>query len=223
MPRILLTSGPTRQYLDPVRYLSNGSSGRMGKALAEAALEAGHEVVIVSGPVEVGYPQAARVLPVVSTEEMLEACLSVFPQCDGLIAAAAPCDYRPKIVASAEDPQDGRHAGSAVRGNARRCRPSRRDQDLAMDGRLCPGDRRPADAGHAEAGTQEVRPYRGERSRRDARGRNEGRGDRRRGEVLAALAGSKRHVAKALLQVIQARLNARQRSLTCRVDAPTAS
>ena len=100
MTRILLTSGPTRQYLDPVRYLSNGSSGRMGKALAEAALEAGHEVTIVSGPVEVCYPPAARVLPVISTEEMLEACLSVFPECDGLIAAAAPCDYRPQVVAS---------------------------------------------------------------------------------------------------------------------------
>lgn len=99
MSRILLTSGPTRQYLDPVRYLSNGSSGRMGKALAEAALEAGHEVVIVSGPVEVCYPSAARVLPVISTEEMLEACLRAFPECDGLIAAAAPCDYRPKVVA----------------------------------------------------------------------------------------------------------------------------
>ncbi len=99
MARILLTSGPTRQYLDPVRYLSNGSSGRMGKALAEAALAAGHEVVIVSGPVEVRYPAAARVLPVISTEEMLDACLAVFPQCDGLIAAAAACDYRPKVVA----------------------------------------------------------------------------------------------------------------------------
>ena len=54
--RILITSGPTRQYLDPVRYLTNASSGRMGKALAEAALAAGHEVIIVSGPVDVIYP-----------------------------------------------------------------------------------------------------------------------------------------------------------------------
>src|SRR5690606_11324824 len=68
MARILITSGPTRQYLDPVRYLTNASSGRMGKALAEAALELGHEVTIVSGPVEVVYPAAARVVPVVSTE-----------------------------------------------------------------------------------------------------------------------------------------------------------
>lgn len=100
MPRILITSGPTRQYFDPVRYLSNGSSGRMGKALAEAALAAGHEVVIVSGPVEVRYPRAAQVLPVVSTEEMLAACLEMFPNCAGLIAAAAPCDYRPRVVAT---------------------------------------------------------------------------------------------------------------------------
>ncbi|HUT12429.1 MAG TPA: phosphopantothenoylcysteine decarboxylase [Thermoguttaceae bacterium] len=100
MPRILITSGPTRQYLDPVRYLTNASSGRMGAALAEAALEAGHEVVIVSGPVDVDYPEAAEVISMVSTEEMLEACLKVFPACDGLIGVAAPCDYRPVVVAS---------------------------------------------------------------------------------------------------------------------------
>jgi phosphopantothenoylcysteine decarboxylase/phosphopantothenate--cysteine ligase len=96
--RILITSGPTRQYLDPVRYLTNASSGRMGAALAEAALALGHEVIIVSGPVEVGYPPAADVVPVISTEEMLEACRKVFADCDGLIGAAAPCDYRPVRV-----------------------------------------------------------------------------------------------------------------------------
>jgi phosphopantothenoylcysteine decarboxylase/phosphopantothenate--cysteine ligase len=98
MARILITSGPTRQYLDPVRYLTNASSGRMGRALAEAALAAGLEVVIVSGPVEVAYPPAARVVPVVSTEEMLEACHREFPKCDGVIGVAAPCDYRPVRV-----------------------------------------------------------------------------------------------------------------------------
>ena len=61
MSRILITSGPTRQYLDPVRYLTNASSGRMGAALAEAAIAAGHRVVIVSGPVEVAYPAEAEV------------------------------------------------------------------------------------------------------------------------------------------------------------------
>jgi phosphopantothenoylcysteine decarboxylase/phosphopantothenate--cysteine ligase len=93
--RILITSGPTRQYLDPVRYLTNGSSGRMGRALAEAALALGHEVVIVSGPVQISYPPAAEVVSVISTEEMLAACQAVFPQCQGVIGVAAPCDYRP--------------------------------------------------------------------------------------------------------------------------------
>ena len=99
MARILITSGPTRQYIDPVRYLTNASSGRMGKALAEAALELGHEVVIVSGPVDVVYPRAAEVIPVVSTEEMLSACQQIFNDCDGLIGVAAPSDYRPVMVA----------------------------------------------------------------------------------------------------------------------------
>jgi len=99
MARILITSGPTRQYLDPVRYLTNASSGRMGRALAASALAAGHEVIIVSGPVEVEYPPGATVVPVVSTEEMLRECQSVFGSCDGMIGVAAPCDYRPVKVA----------------------------------------------------------------------------------------------------------------------------
>ena len=90
MAHILLTSGPTRAYLDDVRYLSNGSSGRMGAALAAAALEAGHRVSIVSGPVAVDYPQAARVSRVTTTREMLEASLALLPKVDGVIAAAAP-------------------------------------------------------------------------------------------------------------------------------------
>lgn len=99
MSRILITSGPTRQYLDPVRYLTNASSGRMGAALAAAVIEAGHEAVVVSGPVDITYPQQAEIVSVQSTEDMLEACLKIFPACDGLIAAAAPCDYRPVTVA----------------------------------------------------------------------------------------------------------------------------
>jgi len=67
----------------------------MGAALTAAAMEHGHEVVVVSGPVDVPYPEGAEVLPVVSTEEMLEVCRRVFPGCDGLIGVAAPCDYRP--------------------------------------------------------------------------------------------------------------------------------
>lgn len=98
MARILITSGPTRQYLDPVRYLTNGSSGRMGAALAQAALDAGHEVTIVSGPVQIDYPAAAKRISVVSTEEMRDACCAAFPACDGAIGAAAPSDYQPQLV-----------------------------------------------------------------------------------------------------------------------------
>lgn len=98
MARILFTSGPTRQYLDPVRYLTNASSGRMGLALVEAALAAGHEAVVVSGPVEITYPAAARIIPVLTTDEMLAAARDEFPHCDGLIGVAAPCDYKPTKV-----------------------------------------------------------------------------------------------------------------------------
>lgn len=107
MAHILLTSGPTRQHLDPVRYLTNASSGRMGTALAGAALALGHQVTIVSGPVDVAYPAAAKVIPVISTEEMLAACQEVFTHCDGLIGAAAPCDYRPIQVATGKIAKTG--------------------------------------------------------------------------------------------------------------------
>jgi len=98
--RILITSGPTRQYLDPVRYLTNASSGRMGAALANAALKLDHSVTVVSGPVDVSYPAGANIISVISTEEMLATAREVFADCDGLIGAAAPCDYRPERVAS---------------------------------------------------------------------------------------------------------------------------
>ncbi|MDA0657726.1 MAG: phosphopantothenoylcysteine decarboxylase [Planctomycetota bacterium] len=98
MQRILITSGPTRQYLDPVRYLSNASSGRMGAALAQAALARGHEVTVVSGPVSILYPAACRIIPVVTTDDLMQTCLEEFPRCDGVIGAAAPCDYQPLSV-----------------------------------------------------------------------------------------------------------------------------
>jgi phosphopantothenoylcysteine decarboxylase/phosphopantothenate--cysteine ligase len=98
MADILITSGPTRQYLDPVRYLTNASSGLMGCCLASAAIELGHRVRIVSGPVEIQYPELATVCHVESTEEMLAAARDAFPGCQGIIGVAAPCDYRPVRV-----------------------------------------------------------------------------------------------------------------------------
>src|SRR5438105_5316085 len=72
----------------------------MGRALAAAAIGLGHEVVVVSGPVNVDYPAGSNVRQIVSTEELLAACQDIFPTCDGVIGAAAPCDYRPVRVES---------------------------------------------------------------------------------------------------------------------------
>ena len=94
--RILITAGPTREYVDAVRFLSNASSGRMGYSLAAAAVRAGHEVVLVTGPVELPPPACCQLHRVETTEELRHVCLEVFPQCDGVIAAAAVCDYRPR-------------------------------------------------------------------------------------------------------------------------------
>ena len=98
MAHILITSGPTRQYIDPVRYLTNASSGQMGHCLANACLASGHEVTIISGPVSIDYPSNANVIPVLTTAEMLDAAVNVFSEVDGVIGAAAPCDYTPIVV-----------------------------------------------------------------------------------------------------------------------------
>ncbi|MDO5553748.1 MAG: phosphopantothenoylcysteine decarboxylase [Planctomycetia bacterium] len=100
MTTVLITSGPTRQYIDPIRYLTNASSGRMGAALAAAALAEGFDVLVVSGPVEVAYPRGATVHSVLTTEDMLAKALELLPLCDGVIGVAAACDYRPITVAS---------------------------------------------------------------------------------------------------------------------------
>lgn len=94
--RILITAGPTREYVDDVRFLSNASSGRMGYALAEAAIAAGHEVILVTGPVDLEVPEGAKVSAIETTDELRMSCLELFPSCDGIIATAAVCDYRPR-------------------------------------------------------------------------------------------------------------------------------
>jgi len=96
--RILITCGPTREPLDPVRYLSNSSSGRTGMALAEEALRRGHRVDLVLGPVGLDPPDGARVIPVVTCAEMLAACREAHPLCEAVIGAAAVCDFRPQAA-----------------------------------------------------------------------------------------------------------------------------
>lgn len=96
--RVVITAGPTREALDPVRYISNNSSGKMGYALAQAAVDAGAVTTLVSGPVGLSVPEHARILQVHSAEEMLQQCLNLLPECDIFIACAAVADYRPRNV-----------------------------------------------------------------------------------------------------------------------------
>jgi phosphopantothenoylcysteine decarboxylase/phosphopantothenate--cysteine ligase len=96
---VLITAGPTREKIDPVRYLTNRSSGRMGYALAEAALRRGARVVLVSGPTSLTPPAAAELTRVESAEEMRDAVLKLLPQAGIVVKTAAVSDYRPKAVA----------------------------------------------------------------------------------------------------------------------------
>jgi phosphopantothenoylcysteine decarboxylase/phosphopantothenate--cysteine ligase len=93
--RVVITAGPTREALDPVRYISNHSSGKMGYALAQAAEEAGALTTLVSGPVILTAPEHTTLIRVESAREMLEKCMEQLDQCDIFIACAAVADYRP--------------------------------------------------------------------------------------------------------------------------------
>jgi phosphopantothenoylcysteine decarboxylase/phosphopantothenate--cysteine ligase len=93
--RILVTAGPTREYFDSVRFISNPSSGKMGYAIAAEAVRRDHAVVLVSGPVELAEPDGAEVIHVVSAKEMFDAAMSLFADCDAAVLTAAVCDYRP--------------------------------------------------------------------------------------------------------------------------------
>lgn len=92
---ILITAGGTREYIDPVRYISNASSGRMGYALAQAAIKAGHAVTLITAPTSLKPPKEANVIHVVTSDEMLKTVKAEFAKCDALIMAAAVSDYKP--------------------------------------------------------------------------------------------------------------------------------
>ncbi len=92
--KVLVTAGPTRERLDPVRYMSNDSSGKMGYALAQAALERGAEVTLLSGPVALSAPQGAAVVLVETTQQLHDALLERCDAQDVIVQAAAPADYR---------------------------------------------------------------------------------------------------------------------------------
>ena len=105
--RVLITVGPTREPLDPVRFLTNPSSGKMGMALAQEALARGAEVTLLCGPVTERAPWRAEVVAVTTTQDLLEAALARHDHADVVVGAAAPADYRPKTVAPNKIRKDG--------------------------------------------------------------------------------------------------------------------
>ncbi|MDQ6623321.1 MAG: hypothetical protein M3Y86_07530 [Verrucomicrobiota bacterium] len=94
--KFVVTAGPTREPIDPVRFISNRSSGKMGYALAEAALEAGHAVTLISGPVALTAPRDAALVRVTTADEMFDAVHAHAPLCDVLVMCAAVSDYKPR-------------------------------------------------------------------------------------------------------------------------------
>ena len=97
--RLLVTAGPTREFLDPVRFLSNRSTGKMGFAVARQAAARGHEVVLVAGPVSLATPDGVRRVDIVSARDMLAAVTAEAPACDALVMCAAVADWRPRETA----------------------------------------------------------------------------------------------------------------------------
>ena len=105
--RFLITAGGTREYIDPVRFISNASSGRMGYALAAAALKAGHEVTLISAPTALKPPAGAKLVAVESAAEMFAAVKEHFAPCDCLIMAAAVADFTPARPSKTKIKKDG--------------------------------------------------------------------------------------------------------------------
>jgi len=97
--KFVITAGPTREPIDPVRFLSNRSSGKMGYAIAAAAMEANHEVVLISGPVNLVPPAGAKLVTVITSNEMCAAVHEAVLDCDVLVMCAAVADYKPAHVA----------------------------------------------------------------------------------------------------------------------------
>ncbi len=103
--KILLTAGPTREPIDAVRYIGNRSSGQMGAAIASNAVDEGHEVTLICGPVTVEMPDVTKRIDVETAEEMRRAVITEFPQHDLLIMAAAVADYTPVSILSTKLPR----------------------------------------------------------------------------------------------------------------------
>lgn len=106
--RIVVSAGPTRESIDPVRFISNRSSGRMGYAIAEAAYKRGASVTLISGPTQLDAPQGVKRVEIMSSEDMFNAVDAAFSDCDALIMAAAPADFTVEETAEHKIKKDGR-------------------------------------------------------------------------------------------------------------------
>ena len=107
--RVTITAGPTREAMDPVRYISNHSSGKMGFAIARAAADAGALTTLISGPVNLATPDRVRRIDVTSAEDMFQLSLADLEQCDIFIACAAVADYRPVSLAAQKIKKTSEH------------------------------------------------------------------------------------------------------------------
>lgn len=105
--KLLITAGPTREAIDPVRYLTNRSSGKMGYAIAAAAAHAGHQVLLISGPTSLDVPEGIDFLPVESAEEMYQAVANYLPRMEAAVFAAAVADYTPAVSAKQKIKKSG--------------------------------------------------------------------------------------------------------------------
>ena len=107
---VVITAGPTREEIDPVRYISNHSSGKQGYALAIAAIEAGARVTLISGPTNLEAPERATVIAIQSADEMLDAVMSSITDADVFIGVAAVADYKPVSIENQKIKKTGEHS-----------------------------------------------------------------------------------------------------------------
>jgi phosphopantothenoylcysteine decarboxylase/phosphopantothenate--cysteine ligase len=98
--RFVVTAGPTREAIDPVRFISNRSSGKMGYAIAEAALAKKHEVTLISGPASIAQPRGAKNVSIITSDELDEAIHRAIRECDVLVMCAAVADYKPAAISA---------------------------------------------------------------------------------------------------------------------------
>lgn len=149
--RILVTAGPTREYFDDVRFISNASSGKLGYAIAAEAALRGHDVVLVSGPVELAAPEGVDFVPVVTGGDMLVACRKHFETCDVAVMAAAVCDYRPAVRMSGKAPKSTESHSVVLEPTEDICATLGRMKECAKRARILVGFALETDKGRARA------------------------------------------------------------------------